>query len=177
MKRVFVIHLAFLLVFLILTALAHRWIDLIYLPYLIGGLVGAVLPYLDHWIYVYFLKPQDSTSQTASDLLKGGNVVEGMNVLTQDVDVQKSLIFHSAHFQMIFVVFAFLVVTSSGSLLGRGIVLGFLLHLLVSEYLDWKEKGNIDYWFRKIPYELDQRQKKWYMIINAGILLVFGFLF
>ncbi len=176
MKRVFIIHLAFLLVFLILTALVKRWIDLIYLPYLIGGIIGGLLPYLDHWIYAYFLKPKDSTSQTAADLLKGGNVMQGMNVLTQDTDVQKSLIFHSAHFQLIFLVFAFLVVTSSGSLLGRGIVLGFLLHLLVSEYLDWKEKGNIDYWFRKIPYELDQRQKRWYLVINAVLLLIFGFL-
>ena len=89
---------------------------------------------------------------------------------------RKHLIFHTAHFQLIFLGLAFLVVTSSGSPLGRGMVLAVSLHLLIDQVMDYMETASIDNWFTELKLGLDAEQKKWYLIFNLVILLVFGFL-
>jgi hypothetical protein len=177
MKRYLLIHLALLVSFFILISLFKGWLNVLFIPFWIGGLIGAFLPDLDYLIHHYFLK----TSQTPSvDVLvtdmTSKNIVNNWSEAADNRD-NKKLIFHTVHFQLIFVLFAFFVLTSSGSLLGRGIVLAFLLHLFVDEVIDWRYKHSIDSWFAKIPYELDQRQKKWYLVMNGVLLLVFGFLF
>jgi len=176
MKRTLVIQLAFLLAFLLLTALVKHWIDLPYLPYLIGGVIGTLLPNVDYFIYHYYLRtPKNPSVDTIVNDVTSKEIFTNVAEASEHAE-EKPLILHSAHFLLIFLLFALLIVTSSSSLLGRGIVLGFLAHLLVDMYIDFREKKTIHHWFRKIPYELDARQEKWVMIISFVLLLVFGFL-
>lgn len=65
---------------------------------------------------------------------------------------------------------AFLKVTSSGNLLGQGLVLAFLIHLLIDQIVDLVEKKNVDKWFSRMPVELDEKQRKWF--IGANVLAV-----
>lgn len=177
MRRYLTIHLSLLISFFILMTLVHQWFDLMYLPFWIGGALGFILPDLDYLIYHYFLRTSTTPSvdSVVTDVTNK-NVLSNWSMAAESRE-NKKLIFHTAHFQLIFLLFTFFVLTSSGSLLGRGIVLGFMLHLLVDQFMDYRYRGSIDHWFTKIPYELDARQKRWYMIVMAGLLLLFGFVF
>ncbi len=97
--------------------------DLYYLPFWIGGIIGTILPDVDHLIYIYVIKPTDLSSQRVASYINKRDVKSAVRVLYESRIERVSLIFHTAHFQLIFLVLAFLVVTSSGSPLGRGIVL------------------------------------------------------
>ncbi len=177
MKRYLLVHFSFLLSFFILITLFKGWLDIYYLPFWIGGVIGAFLPDIDYLIYHYFLRTSTNPSvdSVVTDVASK-NLLRNWAMASEDREGKK-LIFHTVHFQLIFLVFTFLVVTSSGSLLGRGIVLAFALHLLIDLVMDFRYGKNIEQWFAKIPYELDTRQKRWYMIGNAFLLLLFGFLF
>jgi hypothetical protein len=166
-----------MLAFLILVALYKQWIAIEYLPLLFGGIIGTLLPDIDHLIYIYFLRPDESMSKQATSLVERKNFMKSWDMLANTRTERKSLIIHSAHFQLIFLAFAFLVITSSGSLLGRGLVLAFSLHILIDQIIDYMETKNLDHWFTKIPLNLDAEQKRWYLVGNIVILLILGFFF
>jgi hypothetical protein len=85
-------------------------------------------------------------------------------------------IFHTAHFQLIFLLLTLLVVTSSGSLFGRGLVLAFSLNLLATQLRDFLNDKSINSWFEKLGVELDRKKQVWYLGVNGLLLLVIGLL-
>jgi hypothetical protein len=184
MKRYLLIHLSLLVAFFILVTLVKGWLNLTYLPFWIGGVIGFLLPDLDYAIYHYFLRTSQTpsvntvvTDVTNQNVFKNWAAAASGEQDKQSLPLHgKKLIFHTVLFQLIFIALTFFVLTSSNSLLGRGIVLAFSLHLFVDLVIDWRYKGTIDHWFRKSPLELDQRQRQWYVIINGVVLLLFGFL-
>lgn len=176
MKKNLAVQFIYLICFLVLTILYKNWIDLIYLPFVIGGFIGVLMPYLDYLIYAYLLNPEDQNSKTAVGMISKKNFSQSIGIFIGNREVQKELLFHKAYFQIIFLVFLFLIVTSSGSLLGRGIVCGFALHLIMDQVMDLMEKKEIDVWFEGFPFEMDSLQKKVFIIANAGIFLLISFL-
>lgn len=176
LRKEIITHFAFLISFFTLITLFRSWYDLFYLPFWIGGIIGTVLPDLDQFIYVYFLRPTDLSSQRTYSLIQQKNLKAAMRVMATTRTERKYLIFHTAHFQLIFLILAFLVVTSTGNVLGRGIVLGTSLHLIIDQVVDFMETGRLDNWFRQFQLRLDEEQKKWYLGFNILALFVFGFL-
>jgi len=138
--------------------------------------LGTLLPDVDHLIYVYFLRPQESVSQEAVGLMGKRDLKGAFSLLASTRTQRSNLIFHTAFFQVLFFAFTFFVITSSGSLLGRGLVLAFSLHLLIDQFIDLTETGNLATWFKELPLEFDQEQMRWYLIAVLIILLIFGFL-
>lgn len=153
-----------------------RYLSLNNWPFLVGVVIGTLLPDIDHIIYVYYLRPYEVTSQRVMYDVKQGNLSQSWNLLSATRSERTNLILHTILFQLIFLILGFLVFTSSASLLGRGIVLAFLLHLLVDEYLDLKQTGNITNWFKNIPIQLDNTQLKVYLTFNFACILIFGFI-
>jgi hypothetical protein len=176
---VLVSYILLVTIYKTLTAMSFAlgWFDFAYLPFWVGGVIGVILPYSDHFLYAYLIKPDDSISQRISSNLSNKNFSSVLNTLNRSEATVPGLVFHKAYFQLLFVLFALFVVTSSGSLLGRGIVLGFLLHLLVDQWLDYKERGSIDGWFEKLPFKLDQEQQKRYFYVNLVVLMILGLFF
>ncbi len=146
-------------------------------PLLVGIIIGTILPDIDHIIYVYYLRPYEATSQRVMYEVQKGKLMESWNILSSTRSERRNLTFHNMVFQIVFLVLSFLVVSSSSSLLGRGLVVAFLLHLLVDEILDFKETGNLSNWFDNIPIILDSMQLKIYLGTNFIIILLFGFVF
>jgi hypothetical protein len=176
MKKEIFIHFSFLVVFFFLISLFRGWMDFNYWSFWLGGMVGTLLPDLDHFIYVYFLRPHELTSQRVGYLIGKREILKSLRLLAQTRSERTKLIFHTANFQLIFLVLTFLVITSSGSLFGRGLVLAFGLHLLVDQVVDLKETGSLDNWFSSFLISLDNSQIKGFWLILLLILLVFGFL-
>jgi hypothetical protein len=176
MRKELFIHFSFLGSFFVFLSLFKGWFSLAYWPLWLGAFVGTLLPDLDHILYVYLLRPQEYVSQRFNHMIGQRDLWGSLSLLAETRNERTKLIFHTALFQIIFLVFAFLVVTSSGSVFGRGIVLAFMLHLIVDEVVDLMETNGLINWFRQTPIVLNKNQANLYLAANSGILLLFGFL-
>jgi hypothetical protein len=175
-KKDLLTHFLFLIALFTLIALTKQWIDVKYLPFLFGGIVGTLLPDVDYLINVYLLKPKEDVSQQAATLLSERKVLKSWDVLATNQEKWSEMLLHTANFQVVFAILAFLVFTSSPSLLGRGLVLAYLLHLVVDEMTDWIEKKDLNRWFVNFPLQLNLGEKHWYLAINVGIVVFLAFL-
>ena len=175
MKKELITHFSFMIAFFIFISIAKGWFALIYLPFWFGGILGTLLPDVDHLIYVYFLRPQEATSQRVISMMDKREVAKSLQILAVTRGERSKLIFHTTFFQILFLLFTYLVITSSASIFGRGLVLAFSLHLLIDQAVDWMETGELTSWFRQIPVQLDKEQLRWYLIVILLILLFLGF--
>lgn len=151
------------------------WFDLSHPEFLLGILIGTMLPDLDHLIYVYYLKPHELTSQRTMRFMKQRKFRQVLDLLYNTRSERYSLVFHSGLFQVIFSVFSFYVLTSSGNFFGRGLVLAFLLHLVLDQYLDLMLNKNIQNWFHNFQVNLNEKQAKYYIYTMFGVLMFLSF--
>lgn len=177
MKKEILIHFSFLILLFALISLIRRYLNLSYWPFWVGGLVGTLLPDLDHLLYVFFLKPEDLTSQRVNYMLGKRDLWGSLNLLAETRSERVKLIFHTSLFQIIFAVLSFWVMTSSGSLFGRGLVLAFLLHLVIDQMVDLRTVGNLFNWFKNFPVTFPQEKERLYWRINILFLLILSSLF
>lgn len=176
MKKEIFIHFAFLISFFIFISLAKGFVSLSYWPFWLGGLIGTILPDVDHFIYIFFLRPYEYTSQRANYMLGKKDVLGTLRFLAETRYERTKIIFHTATFQIIFVVLSFWVLTSSGSIFGRGLVLAFLLHMLTDQIVDIMETGSLLNWFRDFPFEVDEKKTKSYWGIQVLMFLILAFM-
>jgi len=155
MKRVFFIHISFLVSFFILLSLVNSWFSFSYWPLWLGAIIGSVLPEMDSLVYVFFINSQELTSQRVIYLLKKRSFLDAVRLLIETGFERTNLVFHSLSFILVSFVLLFWLATSSSNLLGLGIGFSIVLHGLVNELID-----------RKYPIS--------YAIIGFGMLLVLG---
>lgn len=176
MKKELFVHFAFCISLVIFVTLTNGWFSLIYWPFWAGAFLGTLLPDIDHLLYVFFLKPQELTSQRVGHMLGKKDIVGSLNLLAETRGERTKLVFHSATFQLIFWILTFFVITSSSSLLGLGLVLAFALHLLVDQAVDLFDTGSLDNWFKNFPLEMEVRKQKIFLWVNFILLLIFSFI-
>jgi hypothetical protein len=176
MRREIFIHFAFLISFLILTSIFKNYLSLSYWPFWLGGIIGTILPDIDHFIYVFFLNPQELTSQRVSFLLKRREVWRIFSLLSETRAERKDLVFHTFLAQIIFLILAFWVITSSNSLLGMGAVLGFSLHLSVDQLVDIFDLKNLGNWGKLFSFDFDYKLSIWYTSASFLLICIIGFL-
>ncbi len=183
MKNDLKLHAAFLIAFFLVVSLyksfggfsmSESWFTFQHLVFWIGGLIGILIVYLDHFIYAFFLKPAELVSQKAAGLANRKKYLTALEVLMKEHNQNDRLIFHSVYFQLIFLLFAFFVFTSTNGLLGRGIVLGILSHLLVDMARDLVVYKNINGWFQTVPFTITQKQQSWYVGAQITLLVALG---
>ncbi len=177
MKKEIIIHFSFLILLFFLISLFRGWLNLSYWVFWFGGILGTLLPDLEHLVYVYFSRPYELTSQRVKQMLQGRRIVQALELLKDTRYERTHLIFHTIWFQVVFFFLAFWILTSSGSILGRGLVLAFLLHLLIDQVLDLWKLGNLDKWLSQMPLALDKNQSRayWFFIFLLFLLLCFVF--
>ena len=176
MKKELFIHFSFLVSLFIFVSIAREYFTLAFLPFWLGGIIGTLLPDLDHALYVFFLKPEELTSQRVGYMLGKKDFWGSLELLAETRSERTRLIFHTATFELIFVILTFFVLTSSGSLLGRGLVLAFFLHLIVDQGVDLASTGALNNWFKNFPLELTPSRQKTFWWAGALLLLIFSFL-
>ena len=140
MKKDILNYLVYFLIYFLFITLINKLFSFSYWPLYVGGLVGLVLPNLDHLLYCFVFKPFELTSIRIKALINEKRYKEAIMFLYATKDERKDLIFHTLNFQLIFAVLAFWVVTSSGNLFGRGLVLGFSLNEVVFIYKNFLDK-------------------------------------
>jgi hypothetical protein len=181
MKKEFFTHFLFAIPLFILMSLVRSWVSLPYWLFWVGGVLGTFLPYLDHFIYTYFLAPHELSSQRVTSYIAQKKIGSALDLAFATAEERSKLIFHRAYFQVIFLILTFWVVTSSGSLLGKGLVLAFSLHLIIDQLEELLRVGNLNSWFKEIsfipPEGLDRNKTYAYFAFNLIALLLFGFVF
>jgi len=178
MKKEIFIHFAFLVSLFIFVSIIRKYLSFSFWPFWAGGIIGTLLPDIDHILYVFFLRPQELTSQRVSYMLTKRDFWGSLNLLAETRSERTRLIFHTATFQLIFLVLTFFVLTSSGSLMGRGLVLAFFLHLIIDQAVDLEATGSLSNWFRNFPFwrPVDNRQTLVWWGAGLIVVLLFGFL-
>lgn len=157
MKKDIIHNLIYFISFFTLVTLFNKLFSISFWPFYVGGLIGLFMPNLDHLLYVFVFRPMDLTSQRVRLLINEKRYKEALILLYDTKDERKDLIFHSTNFQLIFAVLTFWVISSSGSLFGKGLVLGFYLSLVL-------------FLLRKFL----NKEIKEYFYLLALILLIFG---
>jgi hypothetical protein len=132
-----------------------------------------MLPDLDHVIYFYFVRPTDLTSQRFDFLLQRKEIWRMIQLLYETREERMGLIFHTFVFQILFLVLTFWLLTSSGSIFGRGLVLAFSMHIVVDQLIDLQQMGNLGNWTKNFPLILDEQKTKiyWLGMLVLNLLL------
>ena len=177
MRRELFIHFSFWLSFFVLISLVRQFFNFSYWPFWVGGIVGLFLPDIDHLVYIFFLKPQELTSQRINFLIDRHEIKRTLTLIYETRTERRDLIFHSVLFQLIFLVLTFWIMTSSGSFFGKGLVLSFSMHLLVDQLIDLNDIKSFDNWTKNFLIKFDLRQAQIYIGALAFIVILFGIFF
>lgn len=177
LKKEIALHLFIALLFFLPFVFIHSLVGLNVLLLYAGVLFGVFLPDIDHFIYALFLKPSEITSQRVRSKIASKNLSSAIDLLFTTRDERKKLIFHNFLFQAFFIVFAFLVVSSTTSLFGRGIVISFLLSLFVDECLDLYQRTDYSRWLRGLPMSLTSQQLRLYLLVQGFLIFLLGYFF
>lgn len=177
LKKEITTHVAASLVFFAPLIFLHSMGGVTFLSFFAGVLLGSFLPDIDHLIYVLFLKPKEITSQRVRSKLASGSFYSVVTLLFSTRDERKKLIFHNIVFQLFFVIFSFLIVSSSSSIFGRGLVLSFLLSLVVDQVLDIRFKLSATRWLHGFFMPLTSQQFNLYVFIQGLLIFVLSYVF
>jgi hypothetical protein len=131
MRKEIVNHLIYFFAYFLFLTLVNSLYSFSYWPLYVGGLVGLFMSNLDHLLHVFVFKPQELTSQRVVGLLRSKQYKGALTLLHDTKEERNDLIFHTGLFQIIFTVLTFWVVTSSGSVFTKGLVLSYLLGLVI----------------------------------------------
>ena len=143
----------------------------------IGLFLGNFLYHLDHLIYCLIQAPYEFTPQRVKRLLEQKQYRQSLELLMTSEQERKKTIFHSVVFQVGLVVACFLILTSSSSLIGKGMLIGLFLHGLVEQGTALARKETISDWFWQIKREIPQTTQIIYFIFLSVVFLVFIFFF
>ncbi|MCX6706007.1 MAG: hypothetical protein NTV24_02770 [Candidatus Woesebacteria bacterium] len=135
MKRNFFIHLAFFVSVFILFSIIRGWLNFSYWTFWVGGVLGTIIPEADQLLYVFFINPQELTSQRIILLIKNRNFTGALRMLFETGSERYDLVFHSNIFLIISGILFVWILTSSGSVLGFGLALGLILDLLLDRLI------------------------------------------
>lgn len=134
MKKSIINNLTYFFLYFIFITLINKLFSFSHILLYLGGLVGLFLPNLDHLLYVFIFRPFELTSQRIKLLINEKRYKEALILLYQTKEERVDLIFHSLNFQIIFTILTFWVISSSGSIFAKGLVLGSLLNLFNKKY-------------------------------------------
>lgn len=168
MKKDILNNFIFLFSYFLLITLFKRYFSFSYWPFWVGGVMGLFLVNIDHLLHVFVFKPYELTSQRVATLIKNRRIKDALTLLYDTRDERTNLIFHAFNFQLLFLILTFWLMSSSGNLFGRGLVLSFLLNLVI--YLLRKLVGG------EIIL-IDKDKSRLYFAGLVLTLLIFGFLF
>jgi len=130
MKKELTSHYLLTLVWLVVVSLLRwRWnLELIWLW--LGALAGTMILDLDQVFYALVIYPEEK----AKELWRQRRIRALLEYLAETYSQRVRLTFHNALFQVGFLVFSFWVLTSTGGLFGKGLVMAANLHLLKDEF-------------------------------------------
>lgn len=153
----------------IISLLRWRWnLELIWLW--LGGLVGTMILDLDQVFYALLIYPEEE----ALKFWRQRRIKALLEYLAETCSQRRKLTFHNALFQVGFLVFSFWVLTSTGGLFGKGLVMAANLHLLKDEFhlfLQGREEELRRWLFWPIKREVSFGEQKVFVVLMTLVFL------
>lgn len=175
LKREIVRRLLPAFLYFLFVAILNWPVQISWLLFLVGLFLGSFILELDQIIYCYFQAPHELASQRLRRLISLNQYSDGLNYLFYTGRERTKTVFHSAFFQIILLIAVFFVLTSTSSLLGKGLVLGLFLHMLVVQVRELRVEGNMDRWFWNFKSVPTPQIQLFYFFVMC--LLFFGISF
>ena len=163
-----------IIIILIVLTIIKRWFTYSYVFVWLGAILGYYLPFIDHLFYAYVLRPNSEISGNIRSLVSIKKIKKLIAYVNETKDQRDKLIIHTAYFQVVFSLLTFFILSSSGSLFGRGLVYGFCLKLLVEELYEYFNKKDLGRWFSEMNIKPDTHAIKVYLYANGLVLLIFS---
>ncbi len=130
---------------------------------------GAVLIHLLYFLFIGFAKWRLTPAVPTLLFFTGGLVgMYFLDVAEEFFNLSPSP-FRSVVFIIGFTLVSFFVVTSTGSMLGIGLVLSLFLTLIIWQATEWRRQGNLNRWYMMIAGVLPQYMQR--LVLVAFILL------
>lgn len=155
-----------------------RWrLDWQVLGMWLGGVLGVMMDYADRLVYVYFTHPEEPLSVAVKRWLQKGQYKLVLIAFKHRGQEQKHLAIHSFLFLLIWVPISLYVITSSGSVLASGLVLGLGLKLLYDILLDFQRQEELKNWlFWQIRRPITDSELKAVVGMFAGAFMIMTWL-
>lgn len=96
--------------------------------FVVGTFIGFQILFLDRVLHAFYLYPETEFNQLVRSLWVNKNYVGVIKALAQAETLQEKLLTRSTLFLIVYVLMTIFVMTSTGSVLGTGIMLGMGLH-------------------------------------------------
>lgn len=101
----------------------------------VGSLLGYFLMELDHLVHLLVLKPNELTSQRFLSYLKLRDIGAAFKLIQITIDERRgTLLFRQEFFQYIFYLLSYILITSSGNLFAKGLILGVVVNFAIFNY-------------------------------------------
>ncbi len=153
-------------------------LDLGILWWLLGAIIGFIFVFTDRFVYSFLMKPDEALGIRLRELFEGKQFSEGLMLLLNERHEQKELVMRSFLFVMVWLVLAFLAVTSIISPFGRGFMLGMGIHLVFDLLYDYFwNKERFELWFWQIKRVVSPEEKRWFVIIVSLVFTLLAFNF
>jgi len=166
----------FTLYFLAISLL--RWtLDINLVWFWLGGVLGMLFTYVDRFIHVYFTKPHEQLSETIKHLVSSNRIKETFRTLKNRGSEQRYLAARSVFFMGAFIPAAFYVITSTGSAIATGLVMGIGLNLVIDSLMGIKDLGQLKWWlFWPIKRDFSDREAKLVVWIFTSLFFLLSLL-
>lgn len=96
--------------------------------FIMGTLIGFQILFFDRVLHAFYLYPETEFNQLVRSLWKNKDYVGFVKALSQAETLQEKLLTRSTLFLIVYVLMTIFVLTSTGSVVGTGIMLGMGLH-------------------------------------------------
>ena len=161
-------------VLLVILTLTKGWYNFSYALVWFSVLIGYYLPFFDHLFYAYVVRPDLEISRNIRSLVSIKKIKNLISYVNETKDQREKLIIHTAYFQAVFSLLTFFILSSSGSLFGRGLVYGFCLKLFVEQLYEYFTKKDLSRWFTEMNIKPDAHATRVYLYANGLVLLIFS---
>lgn len=161
--------IAFSLYFILVSVLRWRWhLDLVSLW--IGGAVGFNFVYLDRFMHILLINPQEHLSEHVHHLMRQGRYRDTLRLLADRGDEQRHLLTKSILFIAIWVPLTIFVLSSTSSMFASGMVMAIALRLLLDIAQDWHNQPKLSAWlFWQIMRPVSRAETK--VVVGIFILI------
>lgn len=150
---------------------AAHYLDWVW--WMVGVVIGVLLLFLDRVVYVYNY-PAEQLSQYVRWYVQQKKYGEALALLDARRLEQDKLTFRSALFMALWVPIAFFALTSTAGLLGKGVVMGLMFHILADAWrLQTKDPRRLHtrlFWLIKRPFSDEERLV--FMWVMTGIFVL-----
>jgi hypothetical protein len=132
-------HLLLPIIYAAIFAIVFYRAPLLYAQFAVGIFLGFSLLFFDRILHIFFVDPQSEFSQLAREQWRARNVRGFLQLMFQSSAFQEKLVTRSILFLISYAALAIFVLTSTGSVLGAGLVLGIGLHFCLDFFIYRKD--------------------------------------